>query len=400
MTSRLAPEHHRVVPRTVGKTNPSGKNAGYAGRSSVEYGLRATARLVNLFTVDHTSKPVITLEAIASRAGVAKASVSYALRNHPKIPAATRERIQQVARELGYRPNPRVATLMAHIRRAQAREHAERIAFVWVHTSRVEARRDPFLRLVYNGAAGRAHQMGFKLEQFFTSDPGMTDQRLEQILRARGIVGVVFSPVITGESALHLEWDWRHFAAAVIGNVTWTPELHHAGHHHFLALRLALLELAKLGCLRPAALIEVASNERGKYAWEAAFLAHHPDAAAARSLVRVLARENQSDVGAWVRKVRPDALVVSTTDLLGLRGVRAAARAGRLPIVTLYWSEETPRGIGGIDQCYDRVAGHAVDLVVAQLNSNETGAPDLPRIMLFPGRWVPPGGIGTGARKT
>ncbi|MBI4622648.1 MAG: LacI family DNA-binding transcriptional regulator [Verrucomicrobia bacterium] len=333
---------------------------------------------------------MITLEAIAARAGVAKASVSYALRNHPKIPDATRQRVQQVARELGYRPNPRVSTLMAHIRRAHVREHAERIAFVWVHTSRAEAKRDSFLRLVYRGAGERAHQMGFKLEQFFTGDAGMTNQRLEQILRARGIVGVVFSPVITSETALHLAWDWRHFAAAVIGNVTWTPELHHAGHHHFLAMRLVLLELGKLGCRRPAALVETTSNDRGKHAWEAAFLAHHPVPAAARSLVRVLARDDTSDVGAWVRRARPDALIVSTTDLLDLRMVRATARAMRLPIVTLYWTEQTPRGIGGIDQCYDRVAGHAVDLVVAQLNSNETGAPDLPRIMLFPGRWIEP----------
>lgn len=346
---------------------------------------------VNPFTVDPAAQPVITLETIAARAGVAKASVSCALRNHPKIPDATRQRIQQVARELGYRPNPRVSTLMAHIRRAHTREHAERIAFVWMHTSRAEARRDPFLRLVYRGATERAHQMGFKLEQFFTSDAGMTDQRLEQILRARRIVGVVFSPVMTDESTLHLKWEWRHFAAAVIGNVTWTPELHHAGHHHFLAMRMALLELTRLGRRRPVALIEATSSERGKHAWEAAFLAHHPEPAAARwSLMQVLARDDASNVGAWVRKARPDALIVSTTDLLELRGVRAVARSLRLPILTLYWSERTARGIGGIDQCYDRVGGHAVDLVVAQLNTNETGAPDLPRIMLFPGRWVEP----------
>jgi LacI family transcriptional regulator len=340
--------------------------------------------------MDAASMPVITLDAIAARAGVAKASVSYALRNHPKIPRATRERIQQVARELGYRPNPRVSTLMAHIRRAHARDQQEVIAFVWVHTSRSEARRDPFLREVYRGANERARHMGFKLEQFFTTDAGMTDRRLEQILRARGIVGVVLSPVMTSATALQLDWDWQHFAAAVIGNVAWTPELHHAGHHHFLAMRMALMELAGLGCRRPVALIESASNERGKCAWEAAFLAHHPNKAAARSLVRVLARDDASAVGRWLRSLKPDAVIVSSVDLLDLPGVRTAVGALRLPIVSLYWSNRTARRIGGIDQCYDRVAAHAVDLVVTQLNSNETGAPDLPRIMLFPGRWVAP----------
>lgn len=342
------------------------------------------------FTVPAAPKPVVTLKEVAARARVSLATVSYALRQHPKIPAETRAQVAAAARALGYRPNPRVASLMAHIRGAQSRPHRERLAFVWVHTSRAEARQNAFLGMVYAGARERAAQMGFALEEFWTSDPGMTDQRLEQILRARGIVGVVLSPVTTAEATVTLGWDWRHFAAAVIGNVTWTPELHHAGHHHFLAMRLVLLELAKLGYRRPAAMIEATSNERGKHAWEGAFLAHHPQPAAARSCVRVLAGDDQSDVGAWLRQLRPDALIVSTTDLLDRRGVRTVVRQLRLPLLTLYWSEQTSRGLGGIDQCYDRVAAHAVDLVVAQLNSNETGAPNLPRIMLFPGRWVPP----------
>ena len=33
------------------------------------------------------------------------------------------------------------------------------------------------------------------------------------------------------------------------------------------------------------------------------------------------------------------------------------------------------------------VAANAVDLVVSQLNSNETGVPLWPRMLLFPGRW-------------
>ena len=39
--------------------------------------------------------------------------------------------------------------------------------------------------------------------------------------------------------------------------------------------------------------------------------------------------------------------------------------------------------------CYEE--NRTSDLVAAQLNANETGAPDLPRMMLFPGRWVAPG---------
>lgn len=350
---------------------------------------------VKSFTMASTP-PIVTLKELAARTKLSLATVSYALRHAPKISVETRELVAKAARELGYRPNPRVASLMAHIRGAQASSPRERLAFVWVHTSRAEARQNSFLQLVFAGARERAAQMGFALEEFWTSDPGMSDHRLEQILRARGIVGVVLSPVTTAEATVTLGWDWRHFAPAVIGNVTWTPELHHAGHHHFLAMRLALLELAKLGCRRPAALIEATVHERNKHAYAACFLAHHPQPAAARGLVRVVSRGDGADLGAWLQAARPDALILSHTDLLDLSGVSQAARALGVPRVTLYWSKETPRGIGGIDQCQDRVAGHAVDLVAAQLNANETGAPDLPRMMLFPGRWVAPRMPGTG----
>ena len=336
------------------------------------------------------SHPVVTLKDVATRAGLSLATVSYALRRHPKIPVETRDLVTTAARELGYRPNPRVASLMAHIRGAQSPSHQEQLAFVWVHTSRTEARQNSFLRLVLAGARERAGQMGFALEEFWTSDPGMTDQRLEQILRARGIVGVVLSPVTKAEATVTLKWDWRQFAPAVIGNVTWTPELHHAGHHHFLAMRLALMELTKLGCKRPVALIEATVHERNKHAYVAAFWAHFPQTASTRRLVRVVSRDAPVDLGRWLRAAQPDALIISHTDLLDLPGVGQAAKELRVPRVTLYWSRETPRGIGGIDQRQDRVAGHAVDLVVAQLNANETGAPDLPRMMLFPGRWVAP----------
>lgn len=333
----------------------------------------------------------MTLKQIAQRANVSRATVSYALRNHPKIPLATREHIQAVARSLGYKPNPRVAGLMAHIRRGRARPFGDRIAFVWVHTSRAEAARSVFLRSVVQGARERAGQSGYALEEFWTTDPGMSDARLQRIIRARGIVGVVLSPVTSAETSVTLDWDWSAIAAAVVGNVTWTPELHHAGHHHYLGMRLCLLELAKLGCRRPAALVDAATHERAKRAWEGAFLVHHPEPAEAHRLWALRRRGGPAaDFGAWLARGRPDALIVSSSDLLALPGVRTVVRDRRLAVASLHWQDEA-RGVGGVDQCYGRVAAHAVDLVIAQLNLNELGPPDLPRIMLFAGKWVPPG---------
>lgn len=331
----------------------------------------------------------MTLKKIAERAGVSLATVSYALRNHPKIPVATRERVQAAARALGYRPNPRVAGLMAHIRRGRTRLAGERLAFVWVHTSRAEAARQPFLRTVHGGARERARQAGFALEEFWTADPGMTDRRLQKIIQARGIVGVVLSPVTTAETSVTLDWDWSHFASAVIGNVTWTPELHHAGHHHFLGMHRCLVELAKLGCRRPAALLDEETHARAKRAWEGAFLAHHPQPGDARELLQIRRRDDRTDRRSWLRRSGADALIVHPTSALDESGLRTLTTERRLPVATLNWQAER-RGIGGIDPGHDHVAAHAVDLVTSQLQLNELGPPAFPRIMLFGGSWIPP----------
>lgn len=45
----------------------------------------------------------------------------------------------------------------------------------------------------------------------------------------------------------------------------------------------------------------------------------------------------------------------------------------------------------GLHQSYEIIAGHAVDLVVAQLQRNERGLPEAPRALLFPGSWVEKG---------
>ena len=81
---------------------------------------------------------------------------------------------------------------------------------------------------------------------------------------------------------------------------------------------------------------------------------------------------------------------MSETGLLAAPGLAAEVRRRRLRVVTLYWSRTDSAGLCGVDQSHDQIAAHAVDLVAAQLNSNEFGVPAFPRLMLFPGRWVAP----------
>ena len=55
----------------------------------------------------------VTMSEIAERAGCSQATVSKALRNAPDVSAAKRKAVQDIALEMGYRPNPLVSALMA-----------------------------------------------------------------------------------------------------------------------------------------------------------------------------------------------------------------------------------------------------------------------------------------------
>ena len=64
-----------------------------------------------------------TLQDVADRAGVHRSTVALALRDNPRISSATRQRVQAIARELGYQLNPLVAALMSARRSGNPLKH-------------------------------------------------------------------------------------------------------------------------------------------------------------------------------------------------------------------------------------------------------------------------------------
>jgi LacI family transcriptional regulator len=324
----------------------------------------------------------VTMTQIAAAAGVARATVSYALRGDRKIPTGTAAKIVATAERLGYRPNPRVSALMAHIRRSRPITGGEHIAYLWVN-ARPGKRTFPAM---FEGAQARAEQLGYTLEEFWLDTPGLRAIRLGQIIRARGITGLLISPILDDYPKFTIDWDWDQFAPAIIGNAACTPELHHAGHHHFAAMRVAVQALRDLGIRHIATLLDLDINERAKRALSAAFLEHHPMPAQARRWLRVLPRDNFFGVTTWLRETRPAALI---TTFNRARLLERRSLAGRFCPKCIVL--DRPAGgcrWPGIEQGEEVIAANAVDLVVAQLQRNERGVPENVKMLLFPGRWI------------
>ena len=71
-----------------------------------------------------------TLVAVAQAAQASVATVSLALNHHPRVAEATRRRIQEIANQLGYRPNP-AARRLARGRFSRCSHQVDQIALVY-----------------------------------------------------------------------------------------------------------------------------------------------------------------------------------------------------------------------------------------------------------------------------
>jgi LacI family transcriptional regulator len=185
---------------------------------------------------------------IADRVGMSRTTVSLSLRNHPKIPEATRAQVKAAAEELEYRPNPLVSAHMALIRTLKPRYTGQCVAFVCNRSLReIMADNLTPLRLYYEGAKARAEEAGYSLQYFNLKERGMTERRLSQILIARGIHGVIIAPLSEGGGVSNVELQWDSFALAMIEHTFLEPRLHKVCNDEFSTVGRLIQRLLDYG---------------------------------------------------------------------------------------------------------------------------------------------------------
>lgn len=326
--------------------------------------------------------PGPTLNDIARELGISKMTVSRALRGGRHVEAALREKILRTADSLGYRPDPEIAKLMTHMRRGRKTAAPCTLAFIWAEREAKEIGRSSWSRQLILGAHHQARKLGFQLEEFHLAARGMTGRRLSGILEARGIPGLILSPLVS-RSRGHVSMAWEKFSSVVIGLGYARPALHRVHHHHYLGMMTALRMLKKRGHKRIGFYCGSTINERMFRAWSASFLAHHP-LAKPGELLALRKSPSRADFLAWIKEEKPEVVIDGSHVVRDwLEAIPARQRPRH---ITLAWRSDMPES-GGIDQQADVLGAAAVDLLVAQYQQNERGIPATPKIMMTEGVW-------------
>jgi DNA-binding LacI/PurR family transcriptional regulator len=323
----------------------------------------------------------VTLQDIADDVGVSRSCVSLALRNHPRIPQDTRERIIAAAEKLGYQPNADIARLMALLRDTRKKHDRPVIALVTDYPEPLALSQPP--NPTWLGFCARAETLGYLPEEFHISG-GLSPSRLTTILRTRAIRGVVFAGLL--DPSFVERMDLGGFAIAAIGNAIHSPALHRSTSDKHANTFLTCQRLWAKGCRRIALVIPRAQEERVEHTFLSGYLLFHylHKHPAWRSPLVNEDNWNPVDrIARWIKEQHPDAVIAAHQ---GFLPALARCNIPAPPFVCLVHVESP--GQSGINQRHDLIAAGAVDLVDAQLKRNETGLPSRPKHLHIPGDWV------------
>lgn len=327
-----------------------------------------------------------TLQTIADIAGVSKNTVSCALRADPRISKATQERIRQIAKEVGYRPNPMVSALMQSLRQSHPVAKSANLAFVHCTDDPEAWRNRRYYAELHTGAEARASEMGYNLTPVWGMEPGMTEDRFAKILRSRNVLGLLIGPLgPLGDGDNRLPIDWENWPSAAMGASLREPQLHRAATYFTHTIPRAWHELRALGYNNVGVAFTQGANLRVDYALEAgcAILASELG-----EPLPVLRHADLTDLElhAWIEQFQLEAIITSSSqlpDLLKSSGLRVPEDIALVSLMN-----DSPLG-ARIERDWRAIGAAAVDLVVGQLLRNERGVPAKPKTVLIEGEWNP-----------
>lgn len=331
----------------------------------------------------------ITMKSIAAQAGVTQATVSMSLANNPRIPAATRERIQAIARKLGYHPNPYVSTLMRIRRQGKPLKDKPALALVCAQRTADGWRNHPSatIRQMRDGALERATMRGYRAQEFWLHRDGMSNERFSEMLHARGIQGLLVSPLADGDPVPALRWDY--FAAVSLSVPLPALTITTVCNDHYFSSVQAMRECHRRGYRRPGVILRHIHQSRFQGRWQAGFhIAGQlfPGLKLAEPLL-LNDFDDPRPVLRWLKREKPD--VVLSPSAHALQPALEAAGwnvPGDLGLVSLA-VPQSGDAVSGIWQNGSMIGALAVDTLTSMVERNERGLPEQATTLMIEGQW-------------
>jgi len=328
----------------------------------------------------------VTVRDIADQLHISHATVSRSLHGDRRISESMRLKVRQKADEMGYRPDPMLAAL-AQYRRGNAKMPiCAGLAWVnhWPEPKKLRTYKE--FDLYWQGAAAESERCGFRLEEFVLNKQ-MTPARLEKILLARNIQGILIPP----HGTMAPEWEsfnWNNFCVVRFGHSVSHPRAHMISSDQLTDGLIAFENVWTHGYRR----IGLVSLPKSTTRFGAGYLFSQMRLSPETRIPPLVFPEHHDEktrcriVKSWLNKHKPDAILTDVRQmretLLNL-GYKVPEDLGLAAFSVLDGGADA-----GIDQNSSEIGKAAVQMLISLINHNERGIPEVCRELLIEGNWV------------
>ena len=328
-----------------------------------------------------------TLKDIAAVAGVSHATVSLALNHNARIPLKTRERIEKIAREIGYRPDPALAALSVYRRGVSRVKYEATLAWINFHNVPIEKSPIGYIYEMYQGAKQRCRELGYTLEEFMFKDMDMNFGRLSEVLYARGIQGVLFAPHVRTMAHIGTKrFAWSEFSSIAFGFSLARPKLDVVIDAQYRNGRLAARKMKALGYRCIGAVASDSVNERTDGNFMAGYLYEQIKMPSKDRIPPFIYKNGNEEEGReWYLQYKPDAIIDMGREVHRFLTPDEIKKIG---YASPGISDHEKGKLAGVYQNMPLVGRVGVNELVALIHTNRRGIPEIPLRILVEGEWV------------
>ncbi|MEX0322699.1 MAG: LacI family DNA-binding transcriptional regulator [Puniceicoccaceae bacterium] len=345
----------------------------------------------------------VTLADVAAADGTHVTTVSLAMRNSPRLADKTRKRIQALAAKMGYTPDPAMQALVSYRKSVRKNVAPTVIAYLTNWTTRWGWKETTAHPDFFEGAKDAAADMGYKLEHFWVREPDLTHDRLNKILQARSIRGVIVSSTTRGGDD-YLALDWNAYSAVKIDYLPHEPVLHNVTNNQCSIVRLAIREVLKVGYERIGFVMHRGWDHSVDNMFTAGFLCEQQELPE-DSLIPAYIFPDKEPVEDWIDERadvhpgidpfkqwyetwRPEVIISKASFVRPLLKEMKLRVPEDVKFVDIFHDGAKDGKLAGVRQNHHAVGALAVEILAGRLSHNKVGLPKSHTTTYVDGTWI------------
>lgn len=288
---------------------------------------------------------------------------------------------------MGYRPDPVLSALNIYRHSHQTPHYQSTLAWINAHPDRNAIQGVAEYHAYWVGAQRRAEEMGYRVEEFWYKEPGMTSQRFCQVLRTRQITGILLAPKFDSPCLLQLPWE---FFSCVAFGLSHGIDFHLVTGTQFSSARLAVRKMHAHGYRKIAIFVSDAFEKATDRNFSSGMYAECAELGCRFLTLKLATKPTSAQIKnavAWLKKNRPEAILAYNLEIFELLG-KAKLRMPEDVAVAMIARDPSRAQLASIDKNPEHIGSVAVDQLIGMINRNEKGLPIRPLKILVGSDWI------------